>query len=233
MLGIVSCILSRDNGQRTTDNGHHTMRDIDSDILAELAKQELRPFYLLDMEIDSTHYRYTDCDVPIMFGGNTYASLGFSIGGINYSAQNIVDSVEIAIDNLDSVMTSLFVGGTPQGSTVTLDLVVLNASYAIVGDASATIFEGTIDAWDLDEERCAITLTSAFSQWAQKTLAKHSASCRWKEFKGTECAYAGGETWCDRTYARCLAIGNTANFGGFRWLPSIIDKEIWWGRIRG
>jgi len=209
------------------------MRDIDSNILAELAKQELRPFYLLDMYIDSTHYRYTDCDVPIVFDSNTYTPLGFSIGGVNYSSQNIVDSVDITIDNLDSVMTSIFIGGTPQGSTVTLALILLDSSYAIVGSASATVFEGTIDTWDLDEERCSITLTSLFSQWAQKTLSKHSPSCRWKEFKGTECGYAGAQTWCDRTYARCQALGNTDNFGGFRWLPSIIDKEIWWGRLRG
>jgi len=543
------------------------MRNIDSNILAELAKAEFRPFYLLDIEIESTHYRYTDCDVPIVFDGNIYAPLGFSIGGIKYSSQTIVDSLELVIENLDSVMTSLFVGGTPQGSAVTLKVVLIMAdgsiyympvsteglvgywpldegsgstakdksgngndgtlvnmeeadwvdgvvgkcldfdgvdgnnnyvncgtfavsgafsmmarvtpdnvtgvrgiignlyhpapcygtslhgygtSVAIVaGDGrgnrpthtwasileigqtyflvavydgtkfilyvngekqayewtatvaqndttwiigqwastylshyifdgkidepriynraltaheitalynlaygSATLFEGTIDTWNLDEEQCAITVTSLLSQWAQKTLAKHSASCRWKVFKGTnlslngafdsdtdwtkgtgwsiaagvahcdgtqavnswinqdagivsgktyriswtvsnysagtfwaqvgnvpcgsksangtynetitttaaavnvyiagnvdfigdiddvfvydiainQCLYAGGETWCDRTYARCLVLGNTDNFGGFRWLPSIIDKEIWWGRLRG
>lgn len=209
------------------------MRDIDSDILAELIKSEFRPFFLFDKEIDSTHYRYTDCDVPIVFGGNTYTPLGFDIAGINYSSRNIVDSVDIHIDNLDSVMTSLFVGGTPQGSTVTLDLVLLDASYDIVGPASATIFEGTIDDWELDEEKLFETIVSIFSQWAQKTLSKHSASCRCKVFKGTECGYSGGGTWCDRTYARCQTLGNTDNFGGFRWLPSIVDKEIWWGRLRG
>ena len=209
------------------------MRDIDSDILAELAKEELRPFLLIDKEIESTHYRYTDCDVPIVFDGNTYEPLGFSISSINYSSQNIVDSVDINIDNLDSVMTSLFIGSTPQGSTVILQLVLLDASYTIVGSASATIFEGTIDDWGLDEEKLRETIVSYFSQWSQKTLSKHSASCRWKVFKGTECGYSGGETWCDRTYARCLVLGNTDNFGGCRWLPSIINKEIWWGRLRG
>jgi hypothetical protein len=209
------------------------MRDIDSNILAELAKQELRPFLLFDMEINSTHYRYTDCDVPIIFDSNTYSPRGFSFDRVNYGAHFIVDSVEIALDNLDSVMTSIFVGGTPQGSPVKLELVVLDSSYAIIGSASVTVFEGEIDSWDLDEEKLAITVTSIFSQWSQRTLSKHSASCRWKKFKGTECGYSGGETWCDRTYARCVALANTANFGGFRWLPSIIDKEIWWGRLRG
>jgi hypothetical protein len=171
--------------------------------------------------------------VPIIFDSNTYSPRGFSFDRVNYGAHFIVDSVEIALDNLDSVMTSIFVGGTPQGSPVKLELVVLDSSYAIIGSASVTVFEGEIDSWDLDEEKLAITVTSIFSQWSQRTLSKHSASCRWKKFKGTECGYSGGETWCDRTYARCVALANTANFGGFRWLPSIIDKEIWWGRLRG
>ncbi|GAI73202.1 unnamed protein product, partial [marine sediment metagenome] len=44
-----------------------------------------------------------------------------------------------------------------------------------------------------------------------------------------ECGYGGGETWCDRTYARCVVLANSDNFGGFRWLPSIVDKEVFWG----
>ena len=188
------------------------MRDIDPDILAELADKELRPFLLLDMEIDSSHHRYTDCDVPIIFGGNTYSARDFSFDRIKYSSQNILDSVEIDIDNLDSVMTSIFVGGTPQGSAVKVDLVLLDASYDIIASDSVGVFEGEIDAWNLDEEKCVVTVTSLFAQWSQRTLSK---------------------TWCDRTYARCQALGNTDNFGGFRWVPSMIDKEIWWGRVRG
>ena len=157
------------------------MRDIDPSILAELAKQELRPFLLLDMEIDSSHYRYTDCDVPLVFGGNTYTPRDFTFGRVSYSSDVIVSSVGLDIDNLDAVFTSAFVGGTPQGSAVRLELVVLNASYAIVADDSIILFEGEIDAWDLDEERASITVTNLFSQWSQRTLSKHPASCRWKQ----------------------------------------------------
>jgi hypothetical protein len=209
------------------------MRDIDANILAELAKQELRPFLLLDLAIGGSHYRYTDCDVPLYIEDDTYEPRGFSFTRIGYSSETIVDSVDISVDNLDQVLTSLFVGGTPQAETVILSLVVLDSSYEIVGATSAIVFQGRIDAWDLDEVTCSITVTSLFSQWSQHTLAKYSASCRWKQFKGAECGYSGGETWCDRTYARCQALGNTDNFGGFRWLPSIVDKEIWWGRVQG
>lgn len=40
-------------------------------------------------------------------------------------------------------------------------------------------------------------------------------------------------TECDRSYSRCSYLNNTANFSGARWLPSILDKTIWWGRNFG
>jgi hypothetical protein len=48
----------------------------------------------------------------------------------------------------------------------------------------------------------------------------------------TECGYIGAETWCDQSYERCATLMNTANFGGERFLPALMEKEIWWGRSR-
>lgn len=40
--------------------------------------------------------------------------------------------------------------------------------------------------------------------------------CTYREpFKGTLCAYAGTETECDRTFARCQQLSNAIHFGGF------------------
>lgn len=208
------------------------MRTINASILAQLEAEELRPFLLLSMTIGGTTYRYTDCDVPIHLT-NTYTPLGFKFSSVKYSLSNIVDKVDISIDNLDSVQTALFVGGTPQGSAVVLSLVVLDASLNIVNSSAVILFQGEIDSWKLSERALSITVTSIFYSWSQRTLSKHSPSCRWKQFKSTECNYAGASTWCDRTYPRCIALSNTTNYGGFRWLPSIVDKEVWWGRVQG
>jgi len=208
------------------------MRTINASILAELQSEQLRPFLLLSWTIDGTTYRYTDCDVPIHLT-NTYNPLGFKFSNVRYSLSNIVDKVDIEIDNLDAVQTAIFVDGTPQGSDVVLSLVVLDANLKIVNASAVTLFEGEIDSWKLNERSLDVTVTSIFYNWSQRTLSKHSPSCRWKEFKSTECNYAGVGTWCDRTYTRCAALTNSTNFGGFRWLPSIVDKEIWWGRVQG
>jgi hypothetical protein len=207
------------------------MRTINASIVSQLAAEELKPFILLSWTIDGTTYRYTDCDVPIHLT-NTYTPLGFKFSNVKYSLSNIVDKVDIEIDNLDSAQTAIFVDGTPQGSEVVLSGVFLDSNLNIVNTSAVTLFEGEIDSWNLTESSLRVTVTSIFYNWNQRTLSKHSPSCRWKQFKSTECDYAGASTWCDRTYAKCLALSNSTNYGGFRWLSSIVDKEVWWGRVQ-
>ncbi|MBU2539168.1 MAG: hypothetical protein KKH22_12100, partial [Proteobacteria bacterium] len=89
---------------------------------------------------------------------------------------------------------------------------------------------GAIDDWRSPEGSIEMTIASDMSQWHQKTMRMQSSSCSWRVFKGAECGYSGIETRCDRSYARCAALGNSANFGGERWLPSIEDANIWWGQ---
>jgi len=94
---------------------------------------------------------------------------------------------------------------------------------------ATVFFKGFVDEWSLVEDRISITVTNQFTRWTQKTLMLHSASCRWKQFKGDECGYTGGAASCNRTYVQCGIYNNTSNFGGFRFLPSVEDKQIWWG----
>jgi hypothetical protein len=35
--------------------------------------------------------------------------------------------------------------------------------------------------------------------------------------------------WCDQSYKRCEDLGNTDNFGGFRWLPYLLNRSFKWG----
>ena len=91
---------------------------------------------------------------------------------------------------------------------------------------------GFISSWELSSDNnVRISVKNEAMLWAKKTLRIHSSSCPWV-FKGTECGYSGTATWCDRNYARCGELLNTDNYGGFRFLPSIMEKEIWWGKSR-
>ena len=203
------------------------MRSINSNILAEIAKTQYTVFHGLRMTIDSVDYLYSTADVPISVSGNLFLPRAFEIKNLSYSQANIVTRTSIVVDNLDDVMSSLFVGSVVQGSPVEIHSIIWFASSAPL---SVITFQGEIDDWTLDEEHLSITVASVFQRWNQRTVSKYSPSCRWKAFKGTECGYSGEETVCDRSYQRCVGLGNQINFGGFRWLPSIIDKPIWWGK---
>lgn len=205
------------------------MRDIDAAIMAQLESGEITPFILVGLDIDGGKF-YTDCDVPVPYGGNLYQPHSFSADAINYSLNTVVDTAKITIDDLDDDLKPEFVGGNPQGAEVYIWSVLLDADYKVVADAHVSWFEGDLGEWEYRGQRLAATISNMFARWNQQTLNRHSPSCRYKVFADTKrCQYAGAETWCDRTYSRCAALGNQINFGGQRWLPSIENAKIWWG----
>ena len=205
------------------------MRSISPQVITQLQASELRPFLLHSFDLDSTRYLLTDADVDLWVGKMTYTAWPIDAQPVSYSMSKAVDRVRVVLDNTDQTYSTAFISGTPQGGDYHLMGVWLNSSYAPVANPM-TLFFGTIDTWSMDEQQIKITITSELYAWDQSTTYAHSPSCRWKVFKGTECAYAGAESWCDRSYTRCEALGNTAYFGGFRWVPSLEDRTIWWGR---
>lgn len=206
------------------------MRSIDANIVNQLKAGQLKPFILL--EIAATYY-YTDCQVPIGLNSNLYQPRAFSIGGIRYSTGRVVDEASVELDNLDEELSTFFIGGTPQGEDVTISLVVLDSNNAVVAGDCTALFYGEIDRWSAKEDVIEFSIVNKYSRWPRKKAARHPSSCRWREFKDADCQYAGSDTECDRTYTTCTAKGNQANFGGFRWLPSIEGKEVWWGKVPG
>lgn len=193
---------------------------------------------MVEFSIGSQDFYLTNCEVPQLYGGNLYDSRAFSAVSSKHSSRSVVDSSSFKLDNADDYFTPFFIADVPEGSLVIIRRYWLLSSggasgyYARIGDP-IIIFVGNIDSWTSEEGQISVKIKSEFSQWNQTTLRIQSSSCPWKVFKGTECQYAGSEDWCDRTYTRCAALANTANFGGERWVASIIDKVIWWGRAGG
>lgn len=168
----------------------------------------------------SSSYQYSS-------GDGNYDPRGFEFESINYTLSNVMDDCTLRIDNLDSVLTSIFVDGTIEGETASVYLGLLDTDDSVLG--TVLIFTGEVDSFDLDESEVRLVIGSIFTRWAQESYNSHPSSCRWKVFKGDECVYSGAVATCDRRYVTCQALGNTANFGGFRWLPSIENKKIQWG----
>lgn len=206
------------------------MRNFDPDMVAELAKEVIEAFCLLEFQLTSDTYRYCDRDVSVFVSGDRYYPRGFSFNNISLSSSMSVDKVSLTMDDTDSVITGIVLNEDVRNRPVVIKVGVrLTDGSEIVED----LFAGIIASWDIEgDSKVIIEVGNMFLLWNKKTMRKHSASCPWS-FKGSDCKYAGSAiSICDKSYDTCLEIGNEANFGGARFIPVIAEQELMWGRVR-
>lgn len=200
------------------------MRDIPIEFLGEVLKREYRQALLIKLDLDSAILYFTDFDVHILHDSQLYYPRSFQILPVSYGNTKIVDDVNVIIDDVDR---GIFATLGQKDSTVypfTLTWIVIDKDGREA--AALDIFVGEVDQWEYEPGSVNLTVSSIFRQWARETTSKYAVSCRWRIFKGPECKYTGSGTYCDRTYDQCDKFLNTANFGGFRWLPSMVNKRI-------
>jgi hypothetical protein len=215
------------------------MKPINASILTQLQANSMIPFHIISFNVGATTYYYTDCDVPITVGGNRYLPRPFTTGEIVDSSDSYTQELDVELTHLDqeqapdvrSALYNAILATSPQGSAFAISLVLLSTTdYTVVGSTTFPLFVGVIGAWNMDETTINMNVKGLLYHFTQKTLSQHPPSCRWKIFKGTECGYAGAGVTCDRSANMCYyTYGNFANFGGFRWLPTLENKVIIWG----
>ncbi len=203
------------------------MRSIPYELNAELTKEASFIAHLLEIQLSTPVY-LTDLDIDLTWQGKTYQARGMRISAVEYNISMEVDSVTLEIDNVDDFWTSIIMNEDIRGKIVVVKTVALRAPATVV--AEDIKFQGIIDSVPELADKIRIEVYSPLILWRKKTPRRiHQPTCPWP-FKSPECGYTGTETWCDQSYERCSSLGNTDNFGGFRFLPSLQDKQIWWGR---
>jgi len=201
--------------------------------------------------------KYTDADTPIYYNGLRYTPIRFSFPELTVDATMAVDQVNLDIDNADREISAVVLGQDVRNKIAILYFGVrylgtgLAASQWDSADqweagsvdswdtapmqfysyAVQEYFRGVISGWEIDgDTKVSMTISNEFILWNKKSLREHPSTCPWP-FKGVECAYVGAGLTCDQSYERCQTYNNTVNFGGFRFLPSLVNKQIWWGKI--
>jgi len=204
------------------------MKGLPAELTAELVKEYHAIFHLFELSF-STTLRITDADIDIYYDAHWWASKGVSFDSATFSASPKVDSIEFQMDNVDLSISNIIMNQEIRGKGCTIYRVALNKNMAVLG--STKLFVGFVDTVEIDGKRGRFTIYNHFIRWKMATPRRiHQATCMWT-FKGAQCAYSGVETWCDHSWERCIALANKLNFGGFRWLPALIEKSIWWGRV--
>lgn len=201
------------------------MRDFQNSLVNQLISEKAITFWLIDFMInDIDHERYCTLDIDIHHDGNMYRSEEFDIQPINHSLGMAVDKLALTFSNSNLSMSGILLNNNLAYKKMTVSIGALDGYTPVVED----IFVGFISEWELAKE-VEIIISNEFIYWNKSTLRLPGDKCTWT-FKKDECPYSGVESVCNRTYDRCADLGMTDSFGGFRFLPSIEEKRIQWGK---
>jgi hypothetical protein len=206
------------------------MRIINSDISAELQKEVLRFFAMVEFVFGNATYRYNETEENIYDGsGNLFLPRSFTFANIDTTSGMSASQIDIVIDDTDKTMSAILLSEDVRNKVVKLYIGAVTDTAGVTEIVTEEFMRGIVGGWELSaDSKATITIQNEFILWAKKTLRVQSSSCPWV-LKGVECTYAGAETWCDQSYSRCSSLGNSDYFGGFRFIPSITGTEIKWG----
>lgn len=205
------------------------MRNISPNIEAELSKENLVMFFMLELQFETT-LRITDADVSVYDNlGNLFTPIVFKFENITGSSGMSVESIDIDIDDTNQLMSAVVLSEDVRNKVAILYLGAYIDQKRI---ETQEFVRGIVGGWEISEDnKIRITITNEIVLWKKKPLRIQMSSCPWV-FKGTECGYSGGSVFCDQSYDDCAVKSNTDHFGGDRFLPALMEKEIWWGRTR-
>lgn len=228
------------------------MKSFSAEMTAEFLREAGAIFWLLEFQLDSDTYRYTDADIDLYYSGDKYTKYDFKIGEIKQSANFSIDKIKLDIADAGLGISSILLNEDAGNKTAILRICAINTGFSgdTLTDGSATItdgsedlgdtgslyqiialevfFTGFISGWTLKDPNSSITLSNEFMLWNKKTLRISAPSCPWY-LGSTECGHADN-TWCDQSWERCCQLGNQKNFGGKRFVQAMEGKKIYWGR---
>ena len=190
-----------------------------------------RLFAIVSPLSDDNVARFTDASTDIWYDGNMYSSRGIQFTDINDVGVSAVSEMTFSIDDTDQFFLEFLGEAGNEQPRAEISMAILDRDTFRPIDI-ARIFTGYLNGWSIGSNVANITLASTKYVWFKQPLSKYTASCRWRIFGGVECTYPAlpGDV-CGRTYEECARRSNTHNFGGFRFLPTLQKKSIWWGRV--
>ena len=185
--------------------------------------------YLIDMELSTPKY-LTNADQHVYYEGKVYEPWGMNFGAVEYSISPTVDKVGVEIDNVDQTFSQLLQTTEMRGKRFLMRLAALDQNMGVIG--AIIHFDGILDTTRAKKRTVKFDIYNHMILWKKKVPRRtHQATCTWTFKDSVTCKYAGAQTTCDKSYDQCLSYGNYLNFGGSRWLPSLADKQIWWGSV--
>lgn len=182
----------------------------------------VNPIFLYSILYDPTgnaFKRYTNWPSGITFDGIFYEHFPIQHDGLTEDVSGQIQRASLVMLNVTrEVQQLLDENDGLRGRQVTITQVWLDT----IADPTAFISDSlSLVDCTITEKSVTFSMSSALDvlnvQLPRRALTRNF--CRFK-FKGTECAYAGAETLCDKTLNRCRELENASRFGGFPSTPA-------------
>ncbi len=172
-----------------------------------------QPVDLYELYLDSGTVYLSSIDIT--WGGNHYLPYVQSRSGVKRFESGEFDRVTITFSNVDTSIAQMITQNDIEGRR----LVIRKIDRTVTND-NIVIFNGLMDrAGSIGMETATIQARQLLGSIDHDAPARQfTVTCPWK-FKGLECGYAGSETDCNKSWARCSQLANTARYGGFRFMP--------------
>lgn len=197
------------------------MRDPGDTFVLEKNKLQNRPVFLytvFDYDGANNNLYYAGYDADVVFDGVTYLKFPITHDQIGENTAAEIDQVKITVSNVTRSIQQYLESYDLRGKRVSIKQVFIDH----LTDATCFLEDFFyIDSYSADVQSAQFTCTGKFDVLQLRIPARKfwRNYCPWR-FKGTECAYAGAETTCNKTFARCEELANKSRFGGFPSIPS-------------
>jgi lambda family phage minor tail protein L len=200
------------------------VRTLDGDITSRKNAETNKPIFLYKIHEynGSADLFLAEYDQNVTFDGQVYSAFPITHEFIEANSTGQISQIKLKVANVNRFIQAYIEAYDFRGKQV--DIIMVFADK--LDDAAAKVMETLyIDSYSCNEKTVEFSLTSKIDVIdlpipSGKYLRTH---CRWV-FKGTECAYAGAEGECNRTFQRCKELANQERFGGF---PSIPFRNIY------
>jgi hypothetical protein len=143
--------------------------------------------------------------------GQLYQARLLEWSGISQAIGGENDTARFVFGNADGVLEAL-------AADVDLsDALIEFALYHVGTQIRLNLWKGEISEFDPDDNGRIFTVSAtdvagALNEFCPQRVVDRSC---WKNFKdGVNCTYSGAETQCNKSWARCVELANTDQFGG-------------------
>lgn len=182
--------------------------------------------WLLEVERDPSNViRYTSDVRDTVFDGFTWSRRSMEVLPPETDIGGSTVSFRVSLSNVDRLIIAYIEAGEIKGQPAALYRV--HADH-LDSPLNARIWRGQVVGMDGDQKNLTLTCGVFDPAGARMPKSKYSrVRCRWKFSapgnRNDTCAYAGGLTNCDKSYAACVVRGNQTRYGGF---PGILTENL-------